>query len=77
MSFTDIGKDGAMQLVIDNHMGGKAIVVINPTSAAISHTLPNGEWKLLATSAQAGAEVLGTESGSVSVDAYSVRIYVN
>ncbi len=75
VSFTNL-PGGGMAVTFDNHMGGKALVLINPTEKTDSYTL-SGDWKLLATGTQAGAEVLATESGIVTVDACSVRIYVN
>ena len=36
-----------------------------------------GQWNLVATAEQAGSAVLAQESGSVTVDGISLRIYVN
>lgn len=71
VSFQNL-EGGGMAAIFDNHMGGKAIVLINPTDTAATYEL-TGEWKLVAT----GSEVIATESGAVTVDAVSVRIYVN
>ncbi len=67
---------GGMTVTFDNHMGGKALVLINPTSQADTFNL-TGNWKLLADGTRAGDEVLATENGAVTIDACSVRIYVN
>ncbi len=67
---------GAMVVEFDDHMGGKAIAVINPTNDAVNTTL-NGEYKLVATGTQAGSDTISTESGEISVDAMSVYVYVN
>ncbi len=67
---------GGMTVTFDDHKGGKALVVINPTEKADSYEL-SGEWKLLATGTEAGSEVIRTDSGKVTVDARSVLIYVN
>lgn len=66
---------GGMAVHYDNHMGGKALVLINPTAEADSYTL-QGEWRLIATGTEAGSQTIAAESGEVSVDAVSVRVYV-
>ncbi len=55
--------------------GSKAMVILNPTDAAVSYTL-EGEWNLVANGTQAGAETISTESGEVSVDAMSILVFV-
>ena len=67
---------GGMTVTFDNHMGSKALVLINPTSQADTFNL-TGSWKLLADGTRAGDEVLAAENGAVTIDACSVRIYVN
>jgi len=57
-------------------VGDRAVVLINPDFEAVNYTLPNGEWKLVATGTQAGSEVIDIESGEVSVDGCSIRVYV-
>ncbi len=66
---------GAMVVTFDDHMGGKAVAVINPTANAISTTL-DGEYKLVVTGTEAGTEAIRTETGDISVDAMSVFVYV-
>jgi hypothetical protein len=56
--------------------GNRALVLINPTATADTYNL-GGEWKLIANGTQAGDDVIATESGNVTVEARSVRIYVN
>ncbi len=75
ITFTDM-PGGGMVVHYDNHQGGKAMVLINPTGTAQNYTL-DGQWQLLATGTQAGADVIATESGSVTVEARSVRVYIN
>ncbi len=75
ITFTDL-PGGGMVVSYDDHQGGKAIVLINPTGTSQNYTL-NGQWQLLATGTQAGADAIATESGSVTVEARSVRVYVN
>ena len=55
--------------------GSKAMVILNPTDAAVSYTL-EGEWNLVANGTQAGAETISTESGVVSVEAMSILVFV-
>ena len=68
--------NGAVAITLDDHMGGKALIVINPTSQAINYTL-SGSWNLVGDSAQAGAQSMRTESGTITVDSIGIRIYVN
>jgi len=75
VSCTELG-DGAAAITFDNHAGGKAMVILNPTAEAVTHTL-TGNWTLVADSDQAGAESLGTVTGSVTVDSVGIRVYVN
>jgi pullulanase len=68
--------NGAVVITFDNHMGGKALVVINPGNTELNYTL-TGEWNLVGTSDQAGSEVIRRESGAITVDSIGIRIYVN
>jgi len=77
MSFVNLGANGGMAIIIDDYSAGdRAVVLINPDFEAVNYTLPNGEWKLVATGTQAGSEVIDIESGEVSVDGCSIRVYV-
>jgi pullulanase/glycogen debranching enzyme len=67
---------GGMAVTFDDHKGGKALVLINPAAENDTYEL-TGSWQLLADGERAGSEVLATETGTVTVDARSVRIYVN
>ena len=60
----------------DDGKGGKAMAILNPHSQALPCEL-DGEWNLVANVASAGAEVISRDSGSITVDGISVRIYVN
>lgn len=55
--------------------GSEALVLINPTDHAASHTL-TGEWNLIVDGTRAGSEILSTESGEVTVDACSIMVFV-
>ena len=72
------GEDDSGILVVPLHdgMGGQALVLINPHDTALSLGLGD-EWNLVADGTSAGSTVLARESGDVTVDAISVRIYVN
>ena len=55
--------------------GSQALVLINPSALADTYTL-SGEWKLVANGTQAGADVISTASGAVTVDACSIMVFV-
>ena len=67
---------GLLAVTFDDGQGGQALAVINPHNTALPYTLA-GQWNLVATAEQAGSAVLAQESGSVTVDGISLRIYVN
>ena len=68
--------DGAVAIVIDNHIGEKALVVSNPTAEAMSYTL-NGTWNQL-TDGESVIDGIPVEcTGEISVPAYSAIIFVN
>ncbi len=67
---------GILEVYFDDGKGGKALAVINPNKTALPYTL-DGEWNLVADSTEAGEKTLSVESGSVTVDAIGVRVYVN
>lgn len=66
---------GGMIVRYDDHKGGKTMVLINPTDQAVSHTLTE-QWQLLADGNSAGAEPMAAESGRITVEARSVRVYI-
>ena len=55
--------------------GSKALVLINPVAQSLPYTL-EGEWNLVADGTRAGAEILATETGNISVEGRSVRVYI-
>ena len=67
---------GILAATFEDGQGGKALVVINPHNTGLPYTL-EGTWNLVANADRAGAAVLGQESGSVTVDGISIRVYVN
>jgi len=83
--FTDTGAavtsaeetgSGILAVTFEDGRGGRALALINPHNTALPYTL-EGSWNLVATASQAGSAVLAQESGSVTVEAIGVRIYVN
>jgi pullulanase len=75
VEYQELGSGIAIIRFDDGH-GGKAMAVINPHSQALPVQL-DGEWNLVANGTSAGADVISRDSGSVTVDGISVRIYVN
>ena len=67
---------GILAVTFDNGRGGQALALINPHNTALPFAL-EGQWNLVATAEAAGSEVLAQESGSVTVDAIGVRVYLN
>ena len=67
---------GLLTVSFDDGQGGKALAVINPHQTNLPYAL-EGEWNLIADGSGAGAQVIARESGSVTAESVSVRIYVN
>ncbi|MBQ4563104.1 MAG: type I pullulanase, partial [Lachnospiraceae bacterium] len=67
---------GILTVIFDDGKGGRALVVINPHNTGLPCTL-EGEWNLVANAERAGADVIARESGSITVDGISIRVYVN
>ena len=82
--FTDIDStveceelgSGIAIIRFDDGKGGKAMAILNPHSQALPCEI-EGEWNLVANADRAGAEVISRDSGALTVDGISVRIYVN
>ena len=55
--------------------GDKAVAILNPHRQALPYTL-DGEWNLVANGESAGVDVISRDSGNITVDGVSVRIYV-
>ena len=66
---------GGMTVTYTAANGEQAIVVINPTKTADTYTL-SGEWQLVANGTQAGANAIDTMSGTVTVAACSILVFV-
>ena len=67
---------GLVALTYDDGNGGQAIVLINPHNQSLPYTL-EGAWHLVCDGMNAGSTALSQDSGSVTVDGISVRVYVN
>ena len=68
--------NGVLAVTFDDGKGGQALALINPHNTALPCAI-GGEWNLIADATRAGAEVLARESGTATVEAIGVRIYVN
>ena len=67
---------GILVVVFEDGKGGQALALINPHNTDLPYTL-EGDWNLIATVSDAGAEVLARETGKISVEGIGIRIYVN
>ena len=67
---------GILAITFEDGQGGKALAVINPHNTALPYTL-EGEWNLVADGTRAGGAVLEKQSGSVTLEGISIRVYVS
>ena len=67
---------GILTVLFDDGHGGQAMVVINPNNTGLPYTL-EGQWNLVADASHAGSTVLAEESGKITVESISIRVYVN
>ena len=67
---------GRATVSIDNHMGGKAFMIFNPTGEEMTYTL-DASWNMICNGSVAGAESLGVVSGEITIPAYSAVVLVN
>ncbi len=74
VSFKALG-GGAVMVTFDDHMGGKAVAVINPTKSTVTATL-DGEYRLVVNGTASGSETISTASGEISVGAINACVYV-
>ena len=74
ITFTNLA-DGGLVANFVGVDGSRAIVIVNPSANATSYTL-EGEWNLVANGTQAGADVISTENGKVTVEAMSILVFV-
>jgi pullulanase len=67
--------DGKAVITLDNHVGGKALVISNPTGEAMKYTL-TGSWHMVIN----GVGVIGSPQacqGEITIPAYSAVVLVN
>ncbi len=62
-------------ITINDFNGGKAVVVVNPSTSNLSFTL-DGDYVMLCNGSTAGLNSLGTYSGNITVPAGSAVIFV-
>ena len=74
ITYGSFGSDG-LSALYEAADGTRALVLINPTRQAFPYTL-EGKWQLLADGTRAGSEVLATETGNITVDGISIRVYL-
>jgi pullulanase len=67
---------GLLAVTFDDGNGGQALVLINPHNTGLPYSL-DGSWNLVANGETAGSTVIATETGSVTVEAIGIRVYVN
>jgi hypothetical protein len=67
---------GILAITFEDGQGGKALVVINPHNTGLPYAL-EGEWNMVADGTRAGGAVLEKQSGSVTLEGISIRVYVS
>lgn len=75
ITFTELGR-GALAALFRQEDGTQALVLLNPGKNEIRYNL-EGEWNMVCDGTRAGTEILATETGRISIPAYSARVYVN
>ena len=76
MYSSNIGTNGAVAITYDNHMGGKATIIANPTAEAITYTL-TGTWYLLVDGVAVTLDNPAETTGQITIPAYSAVVVVN
>ena len=76
MSYTAIGTKGAVSIVYDNHMGGKANIIANPTAEAITYDV-TGTWYMVVDGKVVTVENPAETTGTITIPAYSAVVLVN
>jgi len=74
ISATELG-DGRVAITIDNHVGAKAMVIVNPTAEAMNYNVV-GEWNMVSGGSGVMSEPADC-TGEISIGAYSAVILVN
>ena len=68
--------DGRVAITLDNHKGGKALIVVNPTAEAMTYQL-NGNWNLVVNGQDAGPDFPIACQGDITVPAFSAVVFVS
>ena len=76
ITFEKLAGGGMAVHYVSASTGATALVLINPTMQADTFAL-TGSWNLVANGVQAGASVIETATGTVTVPACSVMVFVN
>ena len=71
-----IGKTTSAAITIDNHRGGKALVIMNPNAEAMTYE-NSASWNMVCNGVEAGADVIEIISGNITIPAYSAVVLVN
>ena len=69
-------KDGRFAVTIDDHNGGKAMIITNPTAETMCYTA-NGSWYMVSDGASVLVDAPVSVSGDISIPAYSAVILIN
>ncbi|MBO7196566.1 MAG: type I pullulanase [Clostridia bacterium] len=68
--------DGRAYVNIENRIGGKALVIINPTAETMTYDL-DCSWNMICNGTEAGAEVIEVVNGKIEIPYYSAVVLVN
>ena len=67
--------NGRASILFEDDIGGKALLISNPTSADMTYEL-DGEWYMVVNGIDASAELVLC-TGSITIPAYTAIILVN
>ena len=76
MYSSNIGTNGAVAITYDNHMGGKANIIANPTAEAITYDV-TGTWYMVVDGKVVTVENPAETTGTITIPAYSAVVLVN
>ena len=76
VSGNTISTNGRAIVTLDDHKGGKVMIIINPTAEEMSYTLSTS-YNLLCDGSTVGAQNLGTAEGKITIPAYTAIILAN
>lgn len=71
-----ISEDGRAYVCIDDHTGGKALVIINPTDGKMTCAL-DSTWNVISNGERAGLEVIKVVKKQITIPPYSATVLVN